>query len=95
MVTKTRFDGDTQKLRRELIVDLLFLKEYTSRRANDRRLKDNNRLKWTQITAEIARTINYIIKDFDKTDIKKRIEELTTLLDTPSFDENRTLWRII
>ena len=82
MATKTKFDGDTQKLERELIVDLLFLKEYTSRRANDRRLKDNNRLKWTQITAEIDRTINYITKDFDKTDIKKRIEELTTFLDT-------------
>ena len=80
--TKTRFDGDTQKLRRDLIVDLLFLKEYTSRRANDRRLKHNNRQKWTQITTEIAKTINYITKDFDKTHIKNKIEQLTKLLDT-------------
>lgn len=84
--TKTKFDGDTQNLRRELIIDLLFLKEYAERRAKDRRLSRKNQMRWMHITGEIARTINYITKDFDATDIKERIEKLRALLDT-EFDE--------
>ena len=81
IVTKAKFDGDTQKLRRGLIVDLVFLKEYTSRRSNDKRLTDKNRIKWMQVTTYIARTISYITKDLDKKEIKKRIEELQKILD--------------
>ena len=84
--TKTKFDGNTQNLRRELIIDLLFLKEYASRRAKDRRLTTKNRLKWMHITGEISRTINYITKDFDAIDTKKRIEKLRKILDT-EFNE--------
>ncbi|MCW4023119.1 MAG: hypothetical protein ACOWW1_02300 [archaeon] len=79
--TKTKFDGDTQKLRRELIIDLLFLKEYTSRRSNDRRLSDKNRIKWMQVTAEITRAISYISKDLDTLDNKERIEKLQKILE--------------
>ena len=81
-VTKAKFDGDTQKLRRELIIDLLFLKEYTSRRSNDTRLTDKNRMKWMKVTADIARTIGYISKDLDTTEIRGHIEKLQKILDT-------------
>jgi hypothetical protein len=80
--TKAKFDGDTQNLRRELIVDLMILKDYTSRRSNDRRISDKNRIKWMQVTAEIARTIGYISKDLEAVDIKERIKKLQKILET-------------
>ena len=82
IATKVKFDRDTQNLRRELIVDLLFLKEYASRRSNDKRISEKNRIKWMQVTAEIAPTISYISKDPDIVDIKNQSKNYKKILAT-------------
>jgi len=77
---KGKLDLNTQEIRRELIIDLLFLKEYADRRAKDRRLTRKNQMGWMHVAGEISRTINYIARDFDAVEIKARLEALEKLL---------------
>ena len=74
-----KFDGDTQKIRGQLILDLKVIAEMAYDQAT--KIKKGGRptkeqQKWAQLAAYISNTINRIAREYDD---KKILEELEKL----------------
>lgn len=74
-----KFDGDTQRVRGQLILDLKVLAELAHNQAT--KIKERGRpakkqQKWAQLAAYISNTINRIAKEYDDKKILKELEEL-------------------
>lgn len=79
-----RFDGDTQKIRGELILDLKVLAELAHDQAT--KIKERGRptkqhRAWARLAAYISQTINSIAKEYDVVKIKAKLEELKRLVE--------------
>jgi hypothetical protein len=71
-----KFDGHTQKIRGELILDLKALAEQALDNAAHKGATPKNKQKWTQPAAYISNTINRIAKEYDDKKILEELEEL-------------------
>jgi len=93
---RAEFDGDTQKLRGWLILDLKAMNEECQQRAKDQRLTPKQRQKWAQLMAQISRVLTYVMKEFDAyklSDLNKEVESLSKLfekLEMEAEDEELT-----
>lgn len=89
---RREFDGDTQKLRGWLILDLKAMNEECRQRAKDRRLKPKQRQKWAQLMAQISRVLTYVMKEFDAyqlSELNKEVESIAKMLEQLEL-ENKT-----
>lgn len=85
----TKFDGDTQKIRGELILDLKALAEQALDNAAHKGATPKNKQKWAQLAAYISNTINRIAKEYDDKKILEELEELNKMA-MDLEDEKRT-----
>lgn len=73
------FDGDTQKIRGQLVLDLKTLAEMAHDQAT--KIKERGRptkehRKWAKLAADITRVIGWMTKDFDTFKIKEELQHL-------------------
>jgi hypothetical protein len=85
-----RFDGDTQKIRGELILDLKTLAELAHDQATE--IKERGRptkqhRAWARLAAYISQTINSIAKEYDLMRIKEKLEEIKRMVE--ELERNR------
>jgi len=81
---RAEFNGDTQKLRGWLILDLKAMNEECQQRTKDQRLTPKQRQKWTQLMAQISRVLTYVMKEFDAykpSDLNKEVDDLAKLFE--------------
>jgi len=74
-----KFDGDTQRVRGQLILDLKVLAELAHDQAtkiNERRRPTKKHQKWAQLAAYISNAINRIAREYDDKKILEELEEL-------------------
>ncbi|MCL5877395.1 MAG: hypothetical protein M1540_06250 [Candidatus Bathyarchaeota archaeon] len=72
-----RFDGDTQRIRSQLIFELRSLLEIaTEQSLGTGGQKTADRQNWVRLAAYISQVINGITKTYDVTQIKDELEEL-------------------
>ena len=74
-----KFDGDTQRVRGQLILDLKVLAELAHNQATkikERGSPAKKHQKWAQLAAYISNTINRIAKEYDDKKILEELEEL-------------------
>jgi hypothetical protein len=88
-----RFDGDTQKIRGELILDLKVLAELAHDQAT--KIKERGRptkehRNWARLAAYISQTINSIAKEYDLMKIKKKLEEIKRMVEKLERDHGKT-----
>ena len=72
---RTKFDGKTQAVRGALIADLEGLHLWALERiktVHDEKLK----VKWSQVVAYIAKTVNIISREYDSNKILERLQAL-------------------
>jgi hypothetical protein len=72
-----KFDGDTQRVRAQLILDLQSLLEVAIQQVQSttgRKTKEHQQ--WTRLAAYISQVINSISKTYDVTQIKTELEQL-------------------
>jgi hypothetical protein len=72
-----KFDGDTQHLRAQLIMELKFLQETAVQQTQSipgRKTADQQN--WVRLATYISQVINSISKTYDVTQIKDELEEL-------------------
>lgn len=87
---RREFDGDTQKLRGWLILDLKAMNEECQQKAKDRRLKPKQRQKWTQLMAQISRVLAHVMKEFDAyklSDLNKEVDSIAKMLEELELTE--------
>lgn len=87
---RREFDGDTQKLRGWLILDLKAMNEECQQRAKDQRLKPKQRQKWVQLMAQISRVLTYVMKEFDAyklSDLNKEVDSIAKMLEELQLTE--------
>jgi hypothetical protein len=76
-----KFDGDTQRVRAQLILDLQSLHEVAMDQVTSTRGKKGPaQQNWVKIAAYISQVINGIAKTYDVTQIKTELEELRKTL---------------
>jgi len=72
-----KFDGDTQRLRAQLILDLKNLQEVAMQQIlSTRGKKTAEQQNWARLAAYISQIINSIGKTYDVTQIKTELDEL-------------------
>jgi hypothetical protein len=72
-----KFDGDTQRIRSQLIHELRSLLEIATEQARNTNGKQTaERQNWVRLAAYISQVINGITKTYDVTQIKDELEEL-------------------
>ena len=72
-----KFDGDTQRLRAQLILDLQTLQEVAIQQVQSTRgKKATEQQNWVKIATYISQVINGITKTYDVTQIKTELDEL-------------------
>jgi hypothetical protein len=72
-----KFDGDTQRIRAQLIIDLRSLLEIATEQAlATGGKKTAERQTWVRLAAYISQVINSISKTYDVTQIKNELEKL-------------------
>jgi len=72
-----KFDGDTQRVRAQLILDLQALQEVAMQQIfSTRGKKATEQQNWVKIAAYISQVINGIGKTYDVTQIKSELEQL-------------------
>jgi hypothetical protein len=72
-----KFDGDTQRVRAQLIMDLQALQEVAVQQVfSTRGKKATEQQNWVKIAAYISQVINGIGKTYDITQIKTELEQL-------------------
>jgi hypothetical protein len=72
-----KFDGDTQRVRAQLIMDLQALQEVAIQQVfSTRGKKATEQQNWVKIAAYISQVINGIGKTYDITQIKTELEQL-------------------
>jgi len=72
-----KFDGDTQRVRAQLIIDLQALQEVAMQQIfSTRGKKATEQQNWVKIAAYISQVINGIGKTYDVTQIKSELEQL-------------------
>jgi hypothetical protein len=72
-----KFDGDTQRVRAQLILDLQNLFEMTVKQVQSTRgRKTRAHQQWARLAAYISQVINSISKTYDVTQIKIELEKL-------------------
>lgn len=72
---------DTQAKREEAIRRLEELAQMAHKYAVDESLSPSQRLRWARIEAYIYQVINTVLKEYDSAEIKRRIEELRSLIE--------------
>jgi hypothetical protein len=84
-----KFDGDTQKIRSQLIFELRSLLEIATEQARGTNGKQTaERQNWVRLAAYISQVINGITKTYDVTQIKDELEELReTIADMDKHDD--------
>lgn len=92
-ITK-KFDGNTQKIRAQLILDLKTLLEVaTDQVLSTTGPKTKNHQNWTRLAAYISQVINSISKTYDINQIQTELEELQKMVEkmnTNEHDQNKT-----
>jgi hypothetical protein len=72
-----KFDGDTQRIRAALIMDLQTLHEVATQQVlSTRGKKATEQQNWVKIAAYISQVINGITKTYDVTQIKTELDQL-------------------
>jgi hypothetical protein len=72
-----KFDGDTQVIRSQLILELQSLLEIATEQARSAGgQKSVERQNWVRLAAYISQVINGISKTYDVTEIKNELEQL-------------------
>ncbi|MEM2081138.1 MAG: hypothetical protein QW744_02570 [Candidatus Bathyarchaeia archaeon] len=72
-----KFDGDTQRLRAQLIMELKALQETTIEQIHSKTgPKNAEQQNWVRLAAYISQVINSISKTYDITQIKNELEQL-------------------
>ena len=72
-----KFDGDTQRLRAQLIMELKTMQETAVDQVNSTTGKKTaDQQNWVRLAAYISQVINSISKTYDITQIKTELEEL-------------------
>lgn len=72
-----QFDGDTQRLRAQLIMELKGLQETAADQVHSARgNKTVDQQNWVRLAAYISQVINSISKTYDVSQIKDELEEL-------------------
>ena len=74
-----KFDGDTQRVRGQLILDLETLLEMVHRKAQHKGATTKNKQKWAQLATYISRALGFIAKEYDAAKIRKQLDELTRM----------------
>jgi hypothetical protein len=85
-----KFDGDTQNIRSQLILDLRSLLEIATEQSLSMGggQKSADRQNWIRLAAYISQVINGITKTYDVTQIKDELEELRkTIADMDKHDD--------
>jgi hypothetical protein len=76
-----KFDGDTQRLRAQLIMELKTLQETAVAQVHSKRgPKAAEHQNWVRLAAYISQVINSISKTYDVTQIKTELEQLRKTL---------------
>jgi len=91
-ITK-KFDGDTQRIRGDLILDLKFLAELAHDQAT--KIKKGGRptkehRNWARLAAYISQTINSIAKEYDLMKIKEKLEEIKRMVEKLERNHGKT-----
>ena len=73
--TKT-YKVTTQQIRRELIREMRDLQKVASLNAKDLELDAAERIKWADISGDLAAKLNQITKTYEELEIEKSIDEL-------------------
>ena len=72
-----RFTLNTQKIRRELVLQLTTLAEMAQQKAHDTHPTEvQTKQDWTRLAAYISQVINGITKTYDETEINTELENL-------------------
>lgn len=66
----------TQQIRRELIREMRELQKVASLNAKDLQLDAAERIKWADISGDLAAKLNQITKTYEELEIEKSIDEL-------------------
>lgn len=72
---------DTQAKREEAIRRLEELAQMAHKYAVDESLSPSQRLRWARIEAYIYQVVNTVLREYDSAEIKRRIEELRSLIE--------------
>lgn len=85
-----KFDGDTQRLRHELLIDLKTLSEIANQKAAETThpQQHKQRIEWIRISAYISQVINSIAKTYDVTQIKTELQQLRQKIEEINKNEH-------
>lgn len=76
-----KFDGDTQRLRIQLIIELKALQETATEQVQSTRGKKSvAQQNWARIATYISQVINCISKSYDVSQIKDELDELRKIV---------------
>ena len=77
-----KFDGNTQRVRGQLILDLKALAELAHDQATktkERGKPTKKHQKWAQLATCISRAIGFVAKEYDAAKIREQLDELTRM----------------